>query len=172
MSDPFGLGLRQDENRLAEANPEWSRAYAEEAARIASALGPLVVAIEHYGSTSVPGLPAKPIIDLLVGVRRLSDAAASGPSMAALGYEDRGREIVPGHHIYGKGLARTHLAHFVEYGQEEWIVTLRFRDRLRRDPRLRDDYAALKRRLVVEHPTDRRAYTAAKTAFVQRVLAL
>jgi GrpB-like predicted nucleotidyltransferase (UPF0157 family) len=171
MSDPFGLGLRQEENRLAEPNPDWARAFAEEAARLRQALGTMVIAIEHYGSTSIPGLAAKPIIDLLIGVPSLDHAMAAAPAMTGLGYEPRGLEIVEGHVIYGLGVARTHLAHFVAHEGEHWWPPLIFRDRLRADPALVAEYEALKRRLVRQHPSDRRAYTMAKTAFVERVVA-
>ena len=171
MTDRFGLGLPQDQNRLAPYNPDWAVAFAEEATRLQAALGPSVVAIEHYGSTSVPGLAAKPILDLLVGVADLAQVPALSETLVALGYEDRGREIVPGHHIFGRGEARTHLAHFVRHGGEHWLATLTFRDRLRADPDLRDAYQALKTRLAAEHPTDRRAYTFGKSEFVAAVLA-
>ncbi len=71
MTDRFGLGLPQDQNRLAPYNPDWAVAFVEEAARLKAALGDVVIAIEHYGSTSIPGLAAKPILDLLVGVADL-----------------------------------------------------------------------------------------------------
>jgi GrpB-like predicted nucleotidyltransferase (UPF0157 family) len=171
MDNPYGLGLGQEENRLAAYQPGWAEAFAHEAARIRAALGPAVLAVEHYGSTSIPGLPAKPIIDLLIGVRDLAVAKANAPKMFALGYDDRTRNVVPGHYIMGLGVARTHHAHFVAYEGDQWWPPLIFRDRLRADPALRDEYAALKRQLAAEFPNDRAAYTTAKSAFVARVLA-
>ena len=170
MSNPYGLGLGQEENRLAAYQPGWAEAFAQEAARIRATLGPRVLAIEHYGSTSIPGLPAKPIIDLLIGVRDLGEVADIAPAMFALGYDDHTRNVVPGHYIMGLGEQRTHHAHFVAFESEHWWPPLAFRDRLRADPALRDEYEALKRRLVIEHPHDRAAYTEAKSAFVERVL--
>lgn len=67
MTDPYDLGLEQEINRLVDPNPLWPQAFAEEAARIRDALGEKALAIEHYGSTAVPGLRAKPIIDLQIG---------------------------------------------------------------------------------------------------------
>lgn len=171
MSNPYGLGLGQEENRLAAYRPAWAKAFAEEAARIKAALGPIVLAIEHYGSTSIPGLSAKPIIDLLIGVRDLQDARANAPAMEALGYDQRTQTEVPGHFIMGLGEARTHHAHFVVFEGPHWWPPLIFRDRLRAHPALRDEYEVLKRRLVLEHPNNRPAYTAAKGALVERVLA-
>jgi GrpB-like predicted nucleotidyltransferase (UPF0157 family) len=167
----YGLGLERTENRLAASHPQWGQAFAEEAARIRAAVGADIIALEHYGSTSVPGLSAKPIIDLLIGVADLSVADRHAPAMIALGYDDAGDGGVEGHRIFGKGAARTHLAHFVVHDGPEWIAALQFRDRLRADPALRDAYGRLKAQLVAEHPTDRAAYTAGKAAFVQAALA-
>lgn len=167
----YGLGLERTENRLAASHPQWGQAFEEEAARIRAAVGSDIIALEHYGSTSVPGLSAKPIIDLLIGVADLSVADRHAPAMIALGYDDAGDGGVEGHRIFGKGAARTHLAHFVVHDGPEWIATLQFRDRLRADPALRDAYGRLKAQLVAEHPTDRAAYTAGKAAFVQAALA-
>ena len=168
---PYGLGLERTANRLAAPNPLWGRAFEEEAARIRAAAGPDVLAIEHYGSTSVPGLRAKPIIDLLVGVADLSVADRHAPAMLALGYDDSGNGGVDGHRIFGKGAARTHLAHFVVHGGAEWVATLRFRDMLRADAGLCTAYEQLKSRLVTEHPTDRAAYTVGKSEFILAALA-
>ena len=159
------------ENRLAAYQPGWPEAFAQEAARIRAALGDRVLAIEHYGSTSIPGLPAKPIIDLLIGVRDLGEVKDIAPIMFALGYDDHTRNVVPGHYIMGLGEQRTHHAHFVAFESDHWWPPLNFRDRLRADTKLRDEYEALKRRLVIDYPNDRASYTAAKSAFVERVLA-
>lgn len=156
---------------LAEPAPEWASLYAEEAARISAALGAGVLAIEHYGSTSIPGIKAKPIIDLLVGVPRLGDALNHIGAMEALGYDYAAHAGVPDHHIFGKGVARTHLAHFVEHEGASWGECLRFRDRLRADPELARAYERLKVELAVRYPQDRATYTAGKTAFVTNVLA-
>ncbi len=156
---------------LADPAPEWASLFAEEAGRISAALGPAVVAIEHYGSTSIPGIKAKPIIDLLVGVPRLDDALDRVAAMEALGYDYAAHAGVPDHHIFGKGAARTHLAHFVEHEGQSWGECLLFRDRLRADAELARAYESLKVELAARHPQDRAAYTAGKTAFVSRVLA-
>lgn len=167
----YGLGLDRTVNRLAAPHPQWAQAFEEEAAHIRAAVGPDVLALEHYGSTSVPGLAAKPIIDLLIGVADLAVADRHAPAMIALGYDDAGDGGVPGHRIFGKGAPRTHLAHFVVYEGPEWTATLRFRDLLRADEDLRRAYEQLKTRLVTEHPRDRAAYTAGKAEFILAALA-
>src|SRR5689334_106270 len=98
--DPYGLGLEAGANRLSDYNPLWPRAFAEEAARIAAAVGPLALAIEHYGSTAVPGLRAKPIIDLLIGVADIDHGLRMIEPMARLGYDYAGSQGIPDHHIF------------------------------------------------------------------------
>lgn len=156
---------------LADPAPEWPSLYVQEAARIVAALGPAVVAIEHYGSTSIPGIKAKPIIDLLVGLPRLDDALNHVGAMEALGYDYAVHAGVPDHHIFGKGAARTHLAHLVEHEGPSWFECLRFRDALRADAELARAYERLKVELAARYPRDRAAYTEGKTAFVTGVVA-
>jgi GrpB-like predicted nucleotidyltransferase (UPF0157 family) len=161
----YGLGLEPGVNRLVDYNPLWPQAFAEEAARIEAALGERALAIEHYGSTAVPGLRAKPIIDLQIGVADIGDGLGFIEPMAGLGYDYAGDQGIPEHHIFGKGKARTHLAHVVVYQGEQWLRSLRFRDRLRSRPEVRTAYAALKARLAAG-TTTRAEYTAGKAAFV------
>jgi GrpB-like predicted nucleotidyltransferase (UPF0157 family) len=167
MMDPYGLGLEQGINRLVDYNPLWPQAFAEEAARIRSVLGQNVLAIEHYGSTAVPGLRAKPIIDMQIGVAAIEHGLLFIEPMVGLGYDYAGNQGIPEHHIFGKGRVRTHLAHVVVYQDEQWRRCLRFRDRLRSDPALRADYEALKLRLAADPTNTRATYTAGKTNFVQ-----
>ena len=169
MGDPdpkYGLGLEQGVNRLVEFNPLWPLAFSEEAARIRAALGDRALAIEHYGSTSVPGLRAKPIIDLLIGVADIRVGLGFIEPMAGLGYDYAGDQGIPEHHIFGRGTARTYLAHVVVYEGQQWYRALRFRDRLRREPDVRAAYEALKLELAAG-ATTRGDYTAGKTTFIE-----
>jgi GrpB-like predicted nucleotidyltransferase (UPF0157 family) len=138
--------------------------------RIAETLGPLARAIEHYGSTAVPGLPAKPILDLLVGTDQFGDPVPFVTRLAPLGYEYASWAGVPGHQVFGRGRPRTHLLHLVPFGGPAWQRALGFRDRLRADSTLRDEYAALKHALAERYPTDRAQYTAEKASFIDRVV--
>lgn len=156
---------------LNDPAPEWAGLFEEEAARLRLALGSAVIAIEHYGSTSIPGIKAKPVIDLLVGMPHLDDALAWVEVLQGLGYDHAAHAGVPNHHVFGKSKARTHLAHFVEWGGPSWIRCLTFRDRLRADAGLAVEYERLKISLAERHPAGRAAYTAGKTAFVEAVLA-
>jgi GrpB-like predicted nucleotidyltransferase (UPF0157 family) len=174
------LGLRHRAVRLAPYTRAWADLYEEEARRIRQAIGEYLVALEHFGSTSVPGMPAKPILDLLGGVRRLEDAQQCAEPLAAIGYEDAGTHVIAGQHIFGRsreplraGAAaeRTHLLHLVEYGSSHWTDNIAFRNALRAEPELAREYAALKQELAARYPAERPFYTAAKTEFVRKVLA-
>jgi GrpB-like predicted nucleotidyltransferase (UPF0157 family) len=164
------LGLVRGEVRLAEHTPRWAALYADEAARLGHALGAYASSIEHCGSTSIPGMPAKPILDILVGVPAPVDVPGLAAALTPLQYEHAPWAGVPGHEVFGKGQLRTHLLHVVPAGGAAWERMLRFRDALRADPGIAAEYAALKRALATRYPADRAAYTDRKGAFVARVL--
>jgi GrpB-like predicted nucleotidyltransferase (UPF0157 family) len=163
------LGLERGAVRLAPHDPRWAALYAGEEARLREALDGLLLDIQHFGSTSIPGIHAKPILDILAGVRRREDVLERRAQLQALGYGYVPGAGVPGHHVFGKGAPRTHLLHVVEHGGPSWTENLRFRDRLRADPALAAEYDALKLRLAAAHPGDRARYTEEKGAFVQRI---
>jgi GrpB-like predicted nucleotidyltransferase (UPF0157 family) len=171
VNDPALPGLTHGTAQLAEWTPRWTELFAVEAACLRAALGDLAVAIEHYGSTSVPGLVAKPLLDILVGGPEATDAAPYIAVLTPLGYDYAAHAGVPEHLVFGRGTARTHLVHVVRYGGGAWHRALAFRDALRADAALRDTYAALKRELARHHGGESSRYTEAKSAFVERVLA-
>ena len=153
-------------------DPEWPRRFEAERALLERVLAPwLESGIHHVGSTAVPGLAAKPIIDMVAGVRDLEAArAAFGPLREQFYHHAPHR---PGAHWFGKPSlrARTHHLHLTEPGSDVWRERLAFRDALRDDPVLAAEYEALKLWLAAEHGADVVAYTGSKRAFVARVLA-
>jgi GrpB-like predicted nucleotidyltransferase (UPF0157 family) len=165
--EPYGLSLEQGINRLVDPNPLWAQAFAEEAASIRVALGEKALAIEHHGSTAVPGLSAKPTIDLQIGVTDIDHGPLFMEPMARLGYDYAGDQGIPEHHIFGKGRARTQLAHVVVYQGEPWVKCLRFRDRLRSDSNLPAVDEALELRLAADPTNTPAAYIAAKMSFIE-----
>jgi GrpB-like predicted nucleotidyltransferase (UPF0157 family) len=169
-ADDAGLGLAHGMVRLAPPTPRWAALFDAEAAAVRAALAAHAPVVEHCGSTGVPGLPAKPILDLLVGVPAPLDVPALARALAPLGYAHAPHAGVPGHEVFGKGDPRTHLLHVVPLHGDAWRRMLRFRDALRADAALAAEYAALKRALAARHPTERAAYTAGKDAFIARVL--
>lgn len=163
------LGLRKGIVRLVPHTPRWAELYRDEEPRLREALEGVLLDVQHFGSTSVAGIHAKPILDILVAVRRLDDVLERRPQLQALGYGFVPGAGVPGHHVFGRGDPRTHLLHVVEHGSRGWSENLWFRDRLRADPALAAEYDALKLRLAQAHPGDRAHYTEAKSAFIQRI---
>jgi len=163
-----------DEVVIVEYNPQWQTLFAEEAARIREVVGNDILAIEHIGSTAVPGLAAKPIIDLMVGVRSLVDGQRAISPLAALGYvywaEDPRLDrmfLVKGMPPYGT--QRTHHVHIVEAYGEFWERLL-FRDYLRTHPDEAQRYAALKRKLAGRFCNDRERYTEGKSEYIEAVM--
>ncbi len=159
---------------LVPANPEWPALAAVELSRLEGVLGPrLVAGIHHVGSTSVPGLEAKPILDLLAGVR--DHASDPDPALAAAGWHFVPVELdgQPWRRFYvlpKNGRRYAHL-HLVPPASPPFRIFLAFRDQLRADPETTRAYAALKRELAERHRHDREAYTRAKASFIEGVLA-
>jgi GrpB-like predicted nucleotidyltransferase (UPF0157 family) len=149
-----------------------------ESTRLAGLLGPwLVDGIEHVGSTAVPGLAAKPIIDLMASVTDADVVVTrAGGLLAADGwcYVPPELDQRPWRRFFVKpdatGQRRFAHLHVIQAGQPRWAEQIEFRDALRRDGQLADRYANLKRRLASEHASDREAYTRAKAAFVAEAI--
>jgi GrpB-like predicted nucleotidyltransferase (UPF0157 family) len=135
--DPAVSNLRKESvrNILAEYDSHWPIAYAQEEDRILAAVGDKVVAIEHIGSTSVPKLRSKPIIDILVGVRRLADVKSCIEPLQRLGYEYRpeNRKLIPNTEYFRKGPsgANSHHLRIVQAESDLWRQYILFRDYLR-----------------------------------------
>ncbi len=156
---------------IVEYDPDWPRQYEEERQRIVAAIGDCALGIEHVGSTAVPGLAAKPIIDIMVGVRRLEDAQQCMESLAGIGYIFQPDDTIPERVYFNKGPADRHRhLHMTELGGQFWQDHLLFRDYLRAHPDSAAAYAALKRELADRFTTDRIGYTDAKTEFIQSVV--
>jgi GrpB-like predicted nucleotidyltransferase (UPF0157 family) len=158
---------RVDEQiEVAAYDERWPARFAEWGSRLAAALGPVAIRIEHVGSTAVAGLAAKPTIDVQVSVADAEDEAAYLPMLEACGVRLRARE--PGHRYFRPPADRprdVHI-HVCEAGSAWERNHLLFRDYLRAHPAARDAYAQLKRQLAERYPDDRLAYTDAKSAFI------
>jgi GrpB-like predicted nucleotidyltransferase (UPF0157 family) len=170
LTDDAVPGLPHAVVQLSDWTPRWQTLFEEEAVRLRRALGPLALGLEHYGSTSVPELVAKPILDILVGGPSPLEAGPYVAALEPLGYEFAPAAGVPEHLVFGRGRARTHLVHIVEHGGPAWERALRFRDLLRADRGLAAAYAELKIALADRYPGDRASYTAAKAAFIEQAL--
>lgn len=157
-------------------DPRWPLRFEAERAELDRLLTPwLVDGVHHIGSTAIPGLSAKPILDMMAGVSDLSAARAAIPVLEEHGYRHAPHrpEALWFHKPQDDELAeRTHQLHLTEPGSALWRERLTFRDALRADTALRDEYQTLKQRLAGAHGDDIKAYTADKRAFVTRVLAM
>ncbi len=167
-----GLGLQYGTVRLTEARSEWAAIARRLAERIRDALGGSALAVEHVGSTAVPGLAAKPIVDLAVGVRDVSPEAVEEP-LAELGYQYRGDAGDQGGLVFvleERPRHRVAHVHVVEYGGAQWERYLAFRDLLQAHAPARAAYERAKTALARKFGNDRKAYTAAKDAVVRDLL--
>ncbi|OGV74028.1 MAG: hypothetical protein A3K19_28105 [Lentisphaerae bacterium RIFOXYB12_FULL_65_16] len=168
----------QEDVAIVPYDPGWPEAFRREKAHLLACLpAGLIRRVEHFGSTAVPGLAAKPIVDMLVEVTSLDDTRTRiAPVLEAQGYDYFWRptwgDATPPFYAWfikrsASGL-RTHHIHMVERHFEHWDRLL-FRDYLIAHPAVAAEYQALKLRLAAEHPNDRVAYTQGKTEFVVRM---
>lgn len=153
-------------------NPQWRDAFEAEAKHVAAALGENVVAIHHIGSTAIPIIYAKPVVDLLVEVRDITEADGQSSAMESLGYEVMGEYGIPGRRYFRKdnqeGI-RTHNIHAFEAGSAEVERHLAFRDYMIAHPVDAQRYSELKRKLAEEHPQSMDGYIDGKDGFIKEI---
>jgi len=156
---------------ISPYDPDWPDRFRLEADRLAGLTGDALVSIEHIGSTSVPGLQAKPVIDLLAAASSLEAVDARRSSLAAAGYQWMGEYGFPGrrylrrHDSRGR---RTHHVHIYRDGTSDWHRHIAVRDYLRTHPEAREAYGALKAELE-GRGGGRKAYQAGKAVFVEQL---
>jgi len=169
------LGCERHLVRLVPYQPAWADLFAQEAGALRRALGDRVVCIEHVGSTAVPGLDAKPILDIVVAVRDMREVAAFEAALAPLGYFHKPQNDMPGRLYFVKRLPddrSTHHLNITELGTECWFTHVAFRDYLRDHAESRADYRQLKQDLARRYQHDRAAYQEGKEEFIERILAI
>jgi GrpB-like predicted nucleotidyltransferase (UPF0157 family) len=156
---------------IVSYDPVWPIKFQQEAAILEEALAPwLVGTIEHIGSTAVPGLAAKPVIDIMAGVQTLVASRSAIAAAAELGYCYWPYQADREHWFCKPSPAfRTHHLHLIPVGTPHWLRPIAFRDYLRAHADIAHEYDALKQRLAKEHRLDREAYTDAKRPFVDRI---
>jgi len=174
--------VRQSPILLADYDPRWPQMFEEERQRLQQAIGRWTAAIEHVGSTAIPGIAAKPVIDIGVALNDLHDALWCITPLVEIGYECLGEYGIPGRIYFRRrtdtplpgqspdpGIGRTHQVHMYERTHHQFAWHITFRDYLRANPDAAREYEALKRRLDIEHD-DVEAYADAKSDFVQEIL--
>ncbi|MFR9780588.1 GrpB family protein [Micromonospora sp. MS34] len=170
-SEPFWY--RVAAVRISDYDPAWPQRYAAESARITEVLTPRLVAIEHVGSTAVPGMAAKPIIDMLVAVPTYDDFPDVVRRLHRIGYRytPESETSDPDRRVFRKGpdditRMRSHHLHLTAEGSRYWRRLIAFRDHLRRHPAEADAYVRLKRALAARYADDSARYTDGKHGFV------
>jgi GrpB-like predicted nucleotidyltransferase (UPF0157 family) len=154
--------------RIVDHDPSWATRAAEELRRIGEALGPVAARLEHVGSTAVPGLAGKPILDLQLSVGALEPRARYVEPLQRLGYLFAPAPEAPDYHFFAKPpeRPRSHHLHVCAVGSAHELRHLAVRDFLRSHPDEAPRYAALKRRVVERRPQDRLAYIEGKEDYV------
>lgn len=178
--DTSGLSVQQTAQAIWEViheqiilvpyQSEWKQQFLAEKKRVKLALGELALNIHHIGSTSVPGLAAKPIIDLMVEIPNLEHTAACIPPLQALGYVFIDHPENVDRRFFRKGSPRSHHLHLVEHDSQVLQDHLDFRDALRKDAVMRQGYQDLKHALAARFDSERKAYTDHKGSFVIKAL--
>jgi GrpB-like predicted nucleotidyltransferase (UPF0157 family) len=164
-------GIEKREILLVDYDPRWPLEFQRHATIVQGALGPTVLRLEHIGSTSVPGLAAKPIIDMLLVVENSADETGYVPQLEAAGYELRVREPEFHEHRMLRTPERDMHLHVLSEGSTEIARYITFRDRLRTDEDDRRLYEQTKRALATREWRDMNDYADAKSEVVERIIA-
>ena len=172
------LGLNKDVVALSSYRQEWKELFSHEKALLESLIGEYVVDIQHIGSTAIEGIAAKPMLDILIGLRSMDDVKKFDKyKLKDADIYHLGRVEIEGKAVFAKfsdleELTKTHVYHVVEYGGDWWKQHTLFRDYLNAHSDVASEYETLKKELAVKYPTNERNYADAKKKFVDEVLSL
>ena len=156
--------------QLVVVGEEWAGRFAEERSRIAGALGDSALDIQHVGSTAIPGITAKPILDIAVAIRDFESGYSIVPSLVALGYAYRGENGIPRRHYFERGDA-VHL-HVFERGSLDWQRHLHFRNQVLASPELAARYSQVKLEAMRVPAGERQRYQSLKAPFIEEIQGL
>ena len=167
------LGLRRGTVVLKSYTNDWTSIFENEVQLLRNKLGSSILSVEHIGSTSIPGMAAKPILDMMVGIQNMAKADSVSDDLIGIGYQRRVNGDLSDRVFLVKGpeSLRTHHLSITYIGSSFWNEHLLFRDTLRKDAALAGEYLELKRRLAGQFSEDRNSYTAGKQQFVREILA-
>ena len=166
------IGLKRGVVKLSKYNPKWKTLFEEESALIFSAAENFIIDIQHIGSTAIPDVVAKPIIDILAAIDSLSNISKIIEPLKKIDYIHRGEQGIPGRHLFVKGGEgfRTHHLHVVVKNHQEWTKHILFRDYLRANPKEADKYSRLKQVLLKKFEFEREKYTTGKSEFIEKII--
>jgi GrpB-like predicted nucleotidyltransferase (UPF0157 family) len=171
LAGTCALGVMEGKVRLVPHNPLWLTYFDEECQRLYAALGSHIKEIRHIGSTAIPGIYAKPILDIMVGLASIEDVHDCEAPLSALGYIYEGEQAISGWHFFRKksGDLTTHHLHLVEWNSSYWFDHILFQEYLSRHPEVAEAYERLKLELSRKYANDREAYTRDKSDFINKV---
>ncbi len=164
------IGLKTGEVRLTPHSPAWRRKFSAEKLRLKALLQPRHYTLEHIGSTAVPGLDAKPILDIAILIPSFRSLPRWIQALESAGYLYKGEYGLPGRHFFTRGNPVTHHLHLVTPETPHWADWLLFRDYLRATPAAARQYNQTKKRLARRFAANREAYTRAKTPLVTKLM--
>lgn len=171
------LGLKKNEVRLVKYTEDWTTSFEQEKQTLEKIIGKGLVDIQHIGSTAIPGIQTKPLVDILIGVKEIEDVQMFDTvELREAGYYHLRRVRIEGKEVFAKFSSleppvKTHVVHVVEIGKSWWRDHLYFRDYLLEHRGVAEQYEDLKQSLAAKYPTNEKAYADAKRAFVEKVLA-
>lgn len=169
------IGLKKGTVQLVPHNPQWYSLYEQEKALLTKTLANHVLGIEHIGSTAIPDISAKPILDISVGIKDIDNfliIQKSAKKLEVIGYEWRKQNSEPDHHIFAKGPEEKRIVylHLIAYDGEIWTNDLLFRNYLQQNLQVRLQYERLKKKLAEQYPNERDKYTKGKRKFITSIL--
>lgn len=172
------IGLKRGTVILKQHHDEWGKLFKDEKATLEKAFGNIIIAIEHIGSTAMPNISAKPIVDINIGVKSLEVARDMKEKFEKLGYKhrpftsDKIRDDLQWEELYVKGSEskRTHYVHVSVHGGEHWEHDLIFRDYIREHPEEANRYEKLKQNLAAQYAENRGMYTKGKKDYIDSVV--
>lgn len=166
------LGLQKNTVYLCPYSDEWPIIFRSLQEELNEALGEWLLSVEHIGSTAIPGMKAKPIIDIMAGVKTLALPKEFFTKLASIEFDHRPLDNVSDREFFGRNHndLRVHNLAVCVFGESHWRDRIAFRDSLRRNPRLAEEYRKLKIDLAEHHFDDRGQYTEGKSLFVEKVL--
>jgi len=166
------LGTADRYIEIVAYNSEWPELFELEARRIKAVCKGIITVVEHIGSSAIPGMIAKPILDLMPGLDSYQDGFKTIEPLKQLGYEHFGDNGIPGRFYFRLSFEQRSVVHvhMFEIGTENWHRHLIFRDSLRANPAIAAQYAELKKDLAVRFRNDREAYSNGKSEFINSVV--
>ena len=166
------VGLKRGVVKLKKHNSNWKELFDKERKRLFKEFPNVIIEISHGGSTAIPNISAKPIIDMFVAVESLKNVELIKEKLEKLGYQFYGQDEVSERVLYTKGKAdmRTHHLHFVKNKSNEWKNHILLKEYYLQHPEIAKKYSELKVKLAKKYPSDRKAYTHGKDKFIKSVI--